>query len=390
MPDLNDTFLRLVEFNSSEWTGWITRLINGAPSEPGLSLGKDPAHEVLNAIYDQLPETSKAEFSAGLADLLPVAQVDNREVTLGNLFTLLQVSSHVAPPAARNFLFSRLTSEVLRGLTFAGWDLHTLLLVACSVYGVDLRLKEYVVRSAFAFEDFNYRLICFRVLTKLSDVTPYLLLEQIIGDLSLGSNYDRLAEVMNEAVERTGRWQLLRWLAEHEPRLAARSIAGMDRFNKLLREVVPWPTSPESAEPGLLLLAAWVHAPERQFTARDIESLLYVRHRTDPAESEKFISDVFTRIAAQDPWWDIVDGSDRENPRNQITGHGDFYRIITYSQDGGQRDEVQLTKSVFQQEVALLLAAVKSRATSRGVPAAKRRAHHSHSLAASHLARRSI
>jgi hypothetical protein len=93
----------------------------------------------LNAIYDQLSDSSPAAFALSLTELLPAGvqalgpplvgaddttrenQMRQSGHILARTYCLLQVAAHVAHRSAKPFLISRLTSESLRGYSYGPW-----------------------------------------------------------------------------------------------------------------------------------------------------------------------------------------------------------------------------------------------------------------------------
>lgn len=372
MPPIDSAFSLLSRFTVAQWAAWIEGFVNGTAVTPSVSRGNDPAHLALNAIYDQLPESAKAVFSGGLAELLPAAQPGPGPETAAKLYTLLQVAAHVVPRQAQSLLVGRLTSECMRGISYAGWDLHSLLLVVCSQFGVDEKVTDYIFHSAQSVGDFAYLVICFRMLLKRGpETTPFLLLEQMLADLEKRECAERMTEVLDEAIGRNGALPLLVWFEEVAPRLKARGISGLDRLEEIAQEVVPWPEEPDRADPSMLLLAGWMHAPTRKFKATDIRSLLYVLHRSRDPKAEERVTRVLSLWASHNPDWEIIDAADTGDPRNYITGFKDTVRIIIHDRNGGA-DEVELRRADFQREVALVLT-VALELTRRADPSGRHR-----------------
>jgi hypothetical protein len=360
LPAIEAVLSRLSEFGPSNWAGWISRFINGAPVEPAISRGVDPVHIALNAIYDQLSEPAKRAFSDGLAELLPSAQPAETDpsgasTNAARIYSLFQVATHVAPPQGKAVLFSRLTSEAMRGISYAKWDLHSLLLVACSQFGVDRRLSDYILRSVHSIRDFDYWVICFRMLIKSEpEVNPFLLLEELLPQLSDSDRVDRMAEVLEEALYRNGGWPLLRWFQDVAPQMEMRSLAELDSWGEMVREIVPWPDNPESADIAKLLLAAWVHAPFRTFTAADVKTLLFVLPRSPfHEETEERLKHVMERLWTHGRYWECIDGWDETDVYNRLEGNGDFVRLIVLD-ERGKRTDVKLWLSDSRRELAFL------------------------------------
>jgi hypothetical protein len=352
LPDTAAALSRLSGFDASEWTAWIDHFVNGTPVAPAVSRGKDPPHLALNAIYDQLPESAKAAFSNGLAALLPSAQPAPDGGNTPRIYSLLQVAAHVAPSAAKAVLLSRLTSQAMRGLSYAGWDLHALLLVACSQFGVDEKLSDYIFHSVESIRDFDYLVICFRMLLKRGpEITPFLLLESMLPFLGNPDNSDRLGEVLDEALYRNGAWHLLCWFADVAPRLKERGTEGLDSLEKIALQTVPWPDNPKVAEPSMLMLAAWVQAPVRKFAASDIAALLDVLHRSYQTEAGQRLRVVMDRLGYYDPELIFVDGQDETAPSNRLEGSGDFIRVIS-SGEANRQVEEKVPRTDFNREIA--------------------------------------
>lgn len=352
MSDIAAALSRLSDFEASEWAAWIDHFINGTSITPAVSREKDPPHLALNAIYDQLPEPARTAFSNGLAALLPSAQPAPDGANTSRIYSLLQVAAHVAPHAAKAVLLSRLTSQVMRGVSYAGWDLHSLLLVVCSQFGVDEKLSDYILHSIQSIRDFDYLVICFRMLLKRGpEITPFLLLEHMLPFLANPDNLDRLADVLEEALDRNGAWHLLCWFEDIAPTLPGRGIEGLEHFEKIVRETVPWPSNPKLASPSVIMLAAWIHAPFRKSTASDIACLLEVLDRSHHGDAKQRLRRVMDRLEYYDPDVQFVDGWRETALYNRLMGTGDFVRVIAFGKTSTQ-EEVRVPRSDFNRELA--------------------------------------
>jgi hypothetical protein len=350
--ELRLAFATLNDFRADQWATWILRFLNDAADDPFVSRGLDPPHLALNSIFDQMSPTARSEFAAGFSKLVPQIRPDPSTAGLRQSFGLLKVADHVSPWQAQAALFSRLTSGCMRGLRYGGWELHSLLLVACCHFGIDQRLEDYIFRSIILFNDFDYGIVAFRQLLKLGGTRALLLLEHFLAGLRVPHNVERLAVVLREAIDlRSGSWPLLHWLQESAPRLRAEGVRGIDEFETILQSIVKWQPNADRSEPGLLLVSAWIHAPVRYFNASDLVSLASSVHRlehddrTERENRAEILRRVLERILHYGQPWDCIDGQDQDSPWNRI-GIGKVFRIVSHASDGGT-DELDVPQSEF-------------------------------------------
>ena len=361
--ELIKAFTALNAFQPDQWADWVLRFLNDAPITPFISRGTEPPHMALNAIFDQLSETAKPEFKAGVSLLFPYVRPESSEAGVRQAFGLLKIVDHVCPFQSQPAMFGRLTSDCMRGIKYGGWDLHSLLLVACCHFGIDQRLEDYIFRSVATFSDFDYSVIAFRMLLRLGDIRPFLLLEHVTPLLRSPQQANRLAAVVLEGLEgRTGGWPLLRWLLEVLPRLAAKRVEGLQQFQASLQRVVPWRTSSDFRDAGALLVSAWLHARARYFNATELVELAGALHRTEtepvtqgPLQENRLemLKEVLRLILRSGEPWVCIDGEDADSPWNRISA-GDTLRILTYSSDGEHTDQRDLPRLEFLSEFKLL------------------------------------
>jgi len=382
MPANIEEMLKQLASQSSEgWANWIERFLTSDPLPPRVPTSNDPPHMVLNAVYDQMSPEARRKCAEGLMLVFKGTQPDQDSENARRLYILLQVIAHVSPWHDNLITYARLKSESLKGISYGGWDLHALLLVACSQPGLDAELIHYIEHSANRSGDFRYLLICFRTLRKAPRLTPYVFIDYLLPFLDTHRRIDQFSEVLDEVVMCTGFHPLFCWYDQVLPKLALSNRPNVTVIEEVLRtRLAPWPLTLDRMEPYSVLLAAALQASFHRFSAKEIGMILEVLRRdlataghlsegslpVGEAQAEgpidMVVQKVLTRIWRQnserwpdeDPWR-LTDLSDDQDPATRLEGKKDLFRITTPDDQAGLDDrELAFPKSVFFREFDLL------------------------------------
>jgi hypothetical protein len=154
-------------------------------------------------------DRTRDSFNEALASLF--RSVHPIEADAHRIFVLIQLVSAIKPPESRHDLERYLEDKAFRWITFEESPLQRDLLSARANYGVDDYLVHYIRRTSAEIDDYDYQLLCFRLLSLRTDGQPWLFLNRLLPDLTNRQRMLQLTRVLGEIVSRRGFQDLLRW-----------------------------------------------------------------------------------------------------------------------------------------------------------------------------------
>jgi hypothetical protein len=249
----------LAEFESftvDHWVRWLSDFFDNE-NQPEVAFGTEELDLSLIAMYDELtPKSTRTRFGRAVALLFESTPLISPNAE--QIYYLIQLLCYMKPPEAKRVLRRHLSEEVLSGKCYAGHDLHTMLLVACSMYDVDDDLVAYIERSVATINDFSYLLVCQRVLCLREGRGGYSFIGRLLNRMDSESEAARLTRHLEFVAVTEGYRRLYNWYTENESRLAKEMPDKWQLFEAALkRRLMPYADKDQdvSQEPYASLLA---------------------------------------------------------------------------------------------------------------------------------------
>jgi hypothetical protein len=164
--------------NDDQWRNWLEAFLSGEPREPLVAATNEYWHQILIRLFDGLTPKSAVAFKRALFKVFEQTSVI--QTNEYQLYTLLHVIAYAPPGEAKQLLRRRLREGIFRNLRWRGQNLHHLVLQACSKYHVDEGLAKWIQRSARSSKDYDYLLLCQRILAATGDQRAFYFTERLL------------------------------------------------------------------------------------------------------------------------------------------------------------------------------------------------------------------
>jgi hypothetical protein len=303
-------------FDTDEWLRWLRALTASPGSErPTIELQRDEdISERLARLYDRLGAAAQRQrFQDALAALCGATTPVPHNAPA--LFILLQVVAHVRPPETKAYLLRCLEGRTLAGLTHQGTNLATLALAVAAAYPVDDRLVYFIDRTSQVTDDFEYLLVCLRILATRAPTPQLDLLDRVVVRATTPQRQAQVTGEIEMIVRRTGLALLYRWFRIRSAEMCDLPSEAMAFFTTFVRIRLLGPMDSAFASPDryAAMLATYLDGFAYQFSASQLLFLGLCADLVGKTEAAFLLNRIRVASLRRDrsrPAWQLIDHND--------------------------------------------------------------------------------
>jgi hypothetical protein len=316
------------DLSGEQWREWLSAFLAGDSRPPLVAVADEEGHQVLIRIFDSLNAKGSILFKRALFQVFettPIIRMNEQQ-----LYYLLHVIAYCVPVEAKKLLRRRLREGIFRRLTYGHQNLHNLLLVVCSKYNVDDELFRYVQRSARASKDFDYRLLCQRVVSTVEGPYAYHFIERLLPLMNSSEEAAAAIRQLTSISERLGYHDLLDWYRSRSIELALTWEQHWSLFTNALRNRL----LTDRALPVLarqdrdaVLLYAELRIAEDLIQLNSILTIAKLHEHIGVEDTSAILVDIWKALydrSGEVPWQYM--GSQEKMGATRLIGAGTIYR----------------------------------------------------------------
>src|ERR1700733_12668654 len=216
------------DFVPSDWSIWIERALLGQFERMGVQRDEE-IYETIVRIFKSVPLTQRSAFSGALAEAIECSPIlPSYAERFFNLLQIAQVTKPKSKHAIRKLLVDGVGKFEFEQAGRAR-RLQGTLLSAAGKYEVDEWLRDYIWRSMEEYRDFEYGLLCMRVLSwRPGDDSWFKFHSRLIPRFEDETDVSQYAMELFPIARRTGFRLLVDWYLKYskgQRKLPLRSVA---------------------------------------------------------------------------------------------------------------------------------------------------------------------